>query len=126
MRLLLRRNTKDRVEGGLGLVLAIEEQRVILPARDRPIVEPGIAVRDIPEGHARDGAAMLQEDAEEIGVARGELLLDGVGKAVCVGIEAFARLHFQIDICGGLQTALGQHVDVEFGDDDLEAQRFKG
>jgi len=39
---------------------------------------------------------MLQEDAEELGIARRELLLNFVGKAFGIGIEALAGSIFNV------------------------------
>ena len=80
-------DAKDGLISRLGLAAAIEEQRIIGSPLDRPVIEPGIGIRDAPKGDAREGAAMLEEDAEESGVAIGQLLLDGGGQAIDVRIQ---------------------------------------
>jgi hypothetical protein len=56
------------VEGRLGLALPIEEQRVV-HALPRKIVQPALAVVQVPEGDTIYLRLMPQEEREEFGIS---------------------------------------------------------
>jgi len=69
---------------------------------------------------------MLEEDAEECGIAIGQLLLDGIGQAIDIRIQLRVLADAERHIGGRPVPHGGQHVDIEFGDCDLEAQSREG
>src|SRR5665213_2152151 len=60
---------------GLWLAFAIEKQRIVRAAARGKVIEPGIAIGYSPKRDPAHRAAMLHEDAEQLRVACGELLL---------------------------------------------------
>src|SRR5690606_17099500 len=79
-----RRHRQHRIEGGLGLALAVEQQGVVGSVRDRIAVLPRHAVFNAPDRHPVQFVAARVEDAEQLGVTLGQLLLHLVGQAVAV------------------------------------------
>ena len=70
---------------------------------------------------------MLEENAEEIGIALRELLLDGVGQSVRrKGSAARVLLDAEGDVRGLPAGRRRQHIDVELRDDDLNAELGEG
>ena len=108
------------------MAVAIEEQRIAGSPCHRPVIEPGLCIRDSPERDTREGAAMLEEDAEESGIAIGQLLLDGIGQALDVRIQLRVLADAKRHIGRGPVPHGGQHVYIEFGDGDLDAQSLQG
>ena len=49
------------IERGLGLAAAVEQQGIVGPAGDGPVVAPGLAVVDAPERDAAEFIPMLSE-----------------------------------------------------------------
>src|SRR5690348_3957210 len=86
------RHANDAVKRGFRFAVAVEQQWVTGSASDRPIVQPRIAVRDTPEGHTRDDAAMFAVDAEQVGVTLGESLLHGIRQSVRVWVQPRLRI----------------------------------
>src|SRR5690606_39867552 len=80
------------LERGFRLARAIEQQRIIRAVRDRIAVRPVHAVVHTPKGHSIDGSALAIEDAEELCIPIGELLLHVRGQSVLVGIEEALEL----------------------------------
>src|ERR1017187_8125998 len=75
------------LERGLGLALAIEQQRIAGPAADRPVIQPRVAIGNAPESDTRDGTAVLAEHREEIGIPASQRLLHRVRQPTGVRIE---------------------------------------
>lgn len=114
------------MEGGLGIAVAVKEQGVTGSAVDGPVVEPGVSVGGAPECDAFDFVAVLEEEAEDVLVALGELLLLFFGQTIDVRVHARVAAQAQGDI-GAIHAALlGEDVDVEFGDVHLHASASKG
>ena len=81
----------DGEVGLLGLVVLVEQERVVVRA------QPGILVGDIPEGDAVDHVLMLAEDLEQVHVLvllQGALPVGDLGRAL---VEAEAAAHVLID-----------------------------
>src|SRR5690606_2616235 len=116
----------------LGLALAIEQQGVVGPVGDRVAVLPGHAVLHAPHRYTVQPVAPAVEDAEQLGIAVGQLLLHRGREAVAVGIEEgleFGQLELRMGHALADDLAfLGQrqHVDVEFGDHHLHPERGVG
>src|ERR1017187_1472401 len=69
------RFSDNGVKRGFGLSLAVEQQGIVGAAPRGKVVQPGMGVGNAPESDARDGVAVLQEDAKQGRVASGKRLL---------------------------------------------------
>ena len=64
---MLLENLDDAVERGFRFEISIKEQRMI-GAIPGEVVQPALAVVEIPEAHTLDGISVLRVDGEELGV----------------------------------------------------------
>ena len=86
------------------------------------VVEPALAVVEVPEGDAEDLVGVFVEDPEDAGVLLGLALEDLGWAAVFVGIHFGERLAFGAVV--GPPAGAGDDIDVELGNDDLHAELF--
>ena len=91
----------DIFVGHLGLVVGVERQRVVV------LSEPGVAVGEVPEGHAVDDVAVLAQHVEHTGILVGEVLLHAVAHCHALAAELQLSAHLGVDA----DVELG-HVDV--------------
>ena len=111
------------IVGRLGLALPIEEQRVV-HALPRKIVQPALAVVQVPERHAVDDVIILAEESEQLGVLLG-LAGEDLGRAaIDVGIDL--RHLRAVLVAVGPPAAARDDVDVEFADHDLHTDTTQG
>ena len=106
------------VESRLGLALPIEEQRVV-HALPRKIVQPALAVVQIPERDAVDDVVILAEKPKELRILLG-LTGEDLGRAaIDVGIDL--RHLGAVAVIIGPPAATRDDVDIEFADHDLHS-----
>src|SRR3954454_10310891 len=74
-----------RIEGRLWAAITIEEQRVI-DAPPGEVVEPALAVVQVPEGNSHDEIAVLVEELEQLHVLLDLLPLNLLRDAVLVRV----------------------------------------
>lgn len=86
------------------------------------VVEPALAVVEVPEGDAEDLVGVFVEDLENAGVLLGLALEDFGRAAVFVGI--YFGEGFAFGAVVGPPAGAGNDVDIEFGDDDFHAEFF--
>ena len=91
----------DVVISQFGLIVGIERKGIVVLAK------PGVAVGEVPEGHAVDDVAVFAEHAEYAGILVGEMLLHAVAHCQTLAAELQLATHLLI------------HADVEFGHVDM-------
>lgn len=116
-------DVENGVEGGFGLALAIEEEGVV-DAVPGEVVEPALAVVEVPEGDAGDDVGVFDEDFEEAGVLFG-LGFEDIGRAgIAIGIE-FGQF-FAVFAAVGPPAGARDDIDIELGNDDFEFEFAHG
>lgn len=120
-RLLALQFFDDGVVGGLGLAFAVEEERVV-DAVPGKIIEPALAVVEVPEADADDGVAVFVEDGEEFCVLVG-LTLEDFGRAAA-GVGILFGEFGAFGAVVGPPAGARDDVDVEFGDNDFDVEAF--
>jgi hypothetical protein len=95
---------ENRFESGLRLVLAIEQEWIVCAARHGISVLPRHAVSDTPHRDAVDLVALLVENAEQLGIAIGQLFFHLRRQPVLVGVqEGFKLLQLELRFAQALR-----------------------
>src|SRR5690606_20774358 len=108
-----------------GLVRAVEKQWIVGKSGDGPVVFPGITIRHTPERDPVDGVLMPKVNVEELSVTTRKELLDGIGEAVGGEVQALRHCSRPHDVGGLLGSGPGEHVDIQLGDVDFDADLGK-
>ena len=110
----------DRLESRLGLVLTVEEERMICAAFDGVIVKPGATVVGAPEADHRH-RGMTHQGGDDFAVAFRQLLLLRWRETVGIGVGAFLYL----DHVRAAYVAR-QGINIQLRDEDLHARGRQG
>src|SRR5262245_14018291 len=122
-RLLLLQRLKRphrRIKRGLGLQIAVKQQRVIRPTRHGEVVEPRVTIVQPPQRHAREvaGLDVLDEDVEKRRVTVGLPLLNFGRQPLLVGACAAGLAGGDL----GAAAPPRPDLDVHLGDHYLDSQ----
>ncbi len=88
--------------------------------------EPGVAIGDAPESDPRDGAAVLAENREQIGVTARQRLLHRVRQPACIRIEFGLGLDVELDVRRVLLRGHGKYVHIQLADVHFDAEILEG
>lgn len=113
----------DGVKRGFGPAVAVEEQGVI-DTSPGEVVEPALAVVEVPEGDAFDDVGMPSEESEQPGILLGLAIEKIWREPLAVGVQARQFLAVAAAVCP--PAGAGDHIDVEFGEDGFEAEGAEG
>ena len=102
-----------------------KQKRIVGSSPDRPVIQPRLSVVHAPEGYAAHFVAVFDEYPEHVRITAREFLLHGIRQAFGIGIHLPLLFKFLRDIRADHIFGKGKHIDIHFGEHDLQPELSK-